>query len=69
MKKEEAKREIIKLWLSRSTENKTSPHTMIFYNELKKERPDLLKFRIKSTQDRYQVISSFVWKYIETQNI
>jgi hypothetical protein len=59
MKKEDAKQRIRELWLERpKNERKLFPDVMSFYQQLRREHPELLKF--KSDVDKYQVVNAFV---------
>jgi hypothetical protein len=65
MKKEDAKREIRVLWRQRPTSERTFPDVMIFYQQLRKEHPELLSFRYSPHCDLYQVVKAFVWDLVE----
>jgi hypothetical protein len=61
IKKAEAREQIRNLWRRRPSRLRSPQHKMLFYQELKKEYPDLLKFRDgRSKPDKYQTISGFV---------
>ncbi len=58
MKKEEAREIIRSLWRHRSESRKSINEAMLFYQELQKEHPEVLKFR--SRCDKYQTVKSFI---------
>jgi len=68
MKKEDAKYRIRELWLQRpKNERKLFPDVMLFYQQLKKEHPELLRFRRRAHSDPYQIIKAFVANLTEKQ--
>ncbi len=61
MKKADAREQIRSLWRQRPADLKSPQHKMLFYQELKRDYPELLKFRDgRSRPDKYQTISAFV---------
>lgn len=61
MKKKDARNAIRRVWQERPITIKTENHIMLFYQELKRDFPELLKFRAsKHAVDKYQIVKSFV---------
>lgn len=65
MRKEDAKKQIRKLWLQRPKSGRTSPDALIFFEILQKTHPELLRFRSKI--DKYQTVKTFISDLIEQQ--
>jgi len=61
MKKDEAKEQIRLLWMKTVQSTRIKHNPMLFYQWLKREHPEVLKFRAsKYKRDKYEVISAWV---------
>lgn len=56
VKRADLEPEIRRLWMQRPADRRTGNDVLIFYNELARDRPDLLAF--KASGDKYQVLKS-----------
>ena len=65
MKQADAKRQIISLWAKRDRSKLTSLDVLGFYEELKKNHPELLKLHYQG--DPYQLVKSWLGPYIVEQ--
>lgn len=53
-KRADVEPEIRRLWMQRPADRRTGTDLLMFYNELARDRPDLLAFR--ASGDKYQVL-------------
>jgi hypothetical protein len=66
MTKDEAKHIIRIYWLSRARPDQIDAlSAMEFYQDIKKNRPDLLEFERADCEDPYQIVKAFMWEYLQ----
>ena len=62
MKQEDARRQIRLLWSKRDRDRLTRLDVSTFYEELRRDHPELLKF--KNPGDKYQIVMAWLRGYI-----
>jgi len=66
MKKAEAREQVRSLWRQRPDGTRTTQHKMVFFQELKRDYPQVLNFRVGASRpDKYQIIAGWVNDLLE----